>query len=197
MKYLYLIALAFFILGFVNIIFGILGFVCMLLPFVFLVKDGKKTWCIKYCPRANLFTVLFRERSIIGKTPIWFTKGKAKWIMITYFTLNLIIMFMSTLMVFKGNIAPIEQVRFFMFFGLPLEMPQLLQLGQMADWAVHFAYRLYSMMFTTTILGLVLGLLFLPRTWCTICPINTISDIALSDSRNRFSSQTKTEPVKT
>jgi polyferredoxin len=36
------------------------------------------------------------------------------------------------------------------------------------------------MMFTTTVLGLLMAWIFRPRTWCAICPINTISDLALN-----------------
>ncbi|WP_422691256.1 4Fe-4S binding protein [Clostridium thermosuccinogenes] len=34
-------------------------------------------------------------------------------------------------------------------------------------------------MLTTTIFGLLLAWIFKPRTWCTVCPINTASDVLL------------------
>ncbi|WP_422678833.1 4Fe-4S binding protein [Clostridium thermosuccinogenes] len=46
-------------------------------------------------------------------------------------------------------------------------------------WAVHLSFRVYSMMLTTTIFGLLLAWIFKPRTWCTVCPINTASDVLL------------------
>ncbi|MBU3113453.1 hypothetical protein [Clostridium lacusfryxellense] len=52
---LYIVTILFFALGFLNIIFAWIGFVCMIIPFVLLAKYGKKTWCQNYCPRANLF----------------------------------------------------------------------------------------------------------------------------------------------
>ena len=76
---LYIITILFFSLGFFNIIFAWLGFACMIIPFILLVKDGKKTWCQNYCPRANLFTVLFKNKSDQGVAiPKWLKSPKAK-----------------------------------------------------------------------------------------------------------------------
>lgn len=183
---LYIVTILFFILGFVNIIFAWLGFVCMILPFVFLAKDKKKTWCQRYCPRAGLFRKVFNGRSLTGKAaPSWLTKGRGKWIVLTYFMINLFILTMSTVMVFKGRREAMETVRFLIAFKLPWDMPQLLNIGGLPNWAIHLSYRMYSMMLTTTVIGLILAWLFLPRTWCTICPISTISDISLKKMNNK------------
>ena len=61
---LYILAILFFTLGFFNIIFAWLGFACMVIPFVLLARDGKKTWCHNYCPRASLFSVLFKNKHL-------------------------------------------------------------------------------------------------------------------------------------
>lgn len=179
-NHLYLVTLLFFALGFFNIIFAWLGFLCMLMPFVLLFRDRKKTWCQGNCPRANLYQKLFTGRSVTGRrTPDWLTRGNAKWIMLGYFGLSLFIMTMSTIMVFKGNRAPIENVRLLIAFRLPWQMPQILDAGTLPGWVSHLSFRLYSMMLTTTLLGMALGWLYKPRTWCTVCPINTLSDAAL------------------
>lgn len=176
----YIFAILFFALGFFNIVFAWLGFACITLPFIFLIRDGKKTWCQSYCPRASLFTALFNGRSLTGRTgPMWLIKDDAKWVMLAYFSANLSILIMSTLMVFKGRIDAVEKVRFMIAFQLPWDMPQMLNVGVAPKWTVHLAFRVYSMMFTTTVIGLILGWVFRPRTWCTICAINTISDISL------------------
>jgi hypothetical protein len=167
-------------LGFFNIIFAWLGFACLILPFILLAKNKRKTWCQDYCPRANLFGVLFRNRSITGKAgPNWLIRGKAKWFVLGYFIFNLFVLTMSTFMVFMGKRAPVEQIRFLIAFRLPWNIPQLINFGSFPDWTAHLSFRVYSMMLTTTILGLLLAWIFKPRTWCTVCPINTISDMAL------------------
>lgn len=178
--YFFLLTVTFFTLGFFNIIFAWAGFACLILPFVFLAKDGKKTWCNNYCGRSSLFRVLFQGKSLTGSFgPDWLVKGRGKWIMLTYFCFNLFILTMSTIRVFLGKMEPVEQVRFLIAFPLPWSMPQILNIGPFSDWAVHLSFRIYSMMFTTTVLGLILGWLFMPRTWCRICPVNTLSDISL------------------
>ena len=183
-KYLYFVTITFFALGFFNIIFAWLGFACMILPFVFLAKDRKKTWCQNYCPRANLFSFLFKGRSLTGKTgPKWLIQGKTKWFVFIYFIFNLFVLTMSTIMVFRGRIEPMEKVRFLIAFVLPWNMPQLLNVGSYSDWVVHLSFRVYSMMFTTTVLGLLLAWIFKPRTWCTVCPINTASDLILNNNK--------------
>ena len=185
-SYLYLLTIIFFTLGFFNIIFAWLGFACIIIPFILLLKDKKKTWCQKYCPRATLFSALFQGRSLTGKPgPDWLIKGKAKWFVLVYFIFNFFILFMSTFMVFIGKRAPVEKVRFMIAFKLPWDMPQLLNVVAFPDWAVHLSFRIYSMLFTTTILGLLLGWIFRPRTWCAICPINTLSGITLKKIKKR------------
>lgn len=179
-SYLYLFTILFFTIGLFNIIFAWLGFICMILPFILLLKDRKKTWCQKYCPRASLYTVLFQGRSKSGKaSPKWLTKGNAKIIMLIYFSVNLFILIMSTFMVFMGRIDAVDRIRFMFVFQLPWEIPQALSIWFIPDWAIHLSFRIYSMMFTTTTIGLILGWLYKPRIWCTICPINTLSDMSL------------------
>jgi hypothetical protein len=182
--YLFIITILFFILGFFNIVFGLLGFACMTIPFILLIKDKKKTWCQGYCPRADLFSTLFRNRSLTGKAgPDWLVRGKAKWVIFVYFLVNLFVLTMSTAMVLKGRIEPIDNIRFLLAFNLPWNIPQLLDLGATPDWMIHLSFRMYSMMLTTTILGLLLAWIFKPRTWCTVCPVNTASDLMLKNGK--------------
>lgn len=184
-NYLYFGTLLFLTLGFFNILFAFIGLACLILPFVLLAKDRKKTWCQGYCPRSSLFTRLFKGRSLTGQSgPDWLIKGKGKWIMLGYFGFNLFVITMSTIRVSRGLMEPLERIRFLIAFVLPWRIPQFLDLGMVPDWVLHLSFRIYSMMFTTIVLGLVLGWLFYPRTWCRVCPINTLSDLAL-DKSNR------------
>lgn len=183
-KYTFVITLMFFALGLFNILFAWLGFVCLILPFVLLAKNNRKTWCQDYCPRANLFGVIFRNRSLTGRQgPKWLTQGKVKWFVLVYFAFNLLVLTLSTIMVFSGKRAPLEKIRFLLAFELPWKIPQLLNFESFPDWAVHLSFRMYSMMLTTTVLGLLLAWIFKPRTWCTICPVNTVSDLVLNKNK--------------
>lgn len=184
-KYLFIITILYFALGFVNIHFSLLGLICMLLPFVLLVKTNKKTYCQGYCPRANLYTKagkIVRKNS--RKTPMFFIKGNMKWIMLSYFGISLFFIVMSTIRVASDLMLPLEQLRFLIVFKIPFNMVQLIEINNVLPWITHLSYRFYSMMLTTTIIGLILALVYKPRTWCTICPISTISEVYLNNTKN-------------
>lgn len=170
-KYLYIFTILFFVLGIVNILFSYLGFICMILPFVFLFKNKKKTWCQQYCPRSHFFNAVCPTKGF--KTPKYFI-DYTKWIMLAYFFFNMFRMIMSTIMVAKGN-PPLLELRLFMFIPVPFDLPQIITFTGVPLWAMHFAYRIYSMMMSMTILGTLLGFIFKPRTWCSVCPISTMT----------------------
>lgn len=179
-NYLYLITIFYFILGFVNIHFSILGIVCMTLPIVLLLKSRKKLWCQGYCPRASLYSTYGKSKKWSNlNTPKFFIKGNMKWFMLAYFGISLTFITLSTFGVAKGIKLPMETLRFLILIPLPFEMPQLFDLSNIAPWLTHLSYRFYSMMMTTTVLGLILASVYKPRTWCTICPIATVSDVLL------------------
>jgi len=47
--------------------------------------------------------------------------------------------------------------------------------GLFPDWVAQFSFGFYSLMLTSTLIGLVLMLFFRPRTWCTFCPMGTMT----------------------
>lgn len=182
-KYLFLITILFFASGFINIHFALLGLACMILPFVLLLRSKRKTWCQGYCPRAGLFTTCGKLTAKPNrKTPAFFITGNMKWILLAYFVLNLFFITMSTVAVAKGIRPPMTFLRFLIFIPLYGEIPQLMEFVNIAPWVTHLAYRFYSMMMTTTILGVILTFVYKPRTWCTICPISTVSDLYIKKS---------------
>ena len=188
-KYSYLFTILFFILGFFNIAFAWLGFFCLIMPFVFVIKDNKRTWCQSYCPRSNLFTRLFSKIGAKSTIPRWLINGRGRKIMLVYFSINFAMICLSTLMVVLDKRDPLEKVRFLMAFQLPWVMPNLLDIGVMPDWVVHLGFRVYSMMFTTTIIGLMVGYFYRARTWCAICPMGTLSSLGLRKPNTKVSSE--------
>ena len=95
--------------------------------------------------------------------------------MVIYIGLNMLFAVMSTFGVAFGRIEPINAVRLWMFFEVPAPLPQLWAI-QIPSFLSHFSYRIYSMTVSTVLIGLILGFLFAPRTWCMICPVNTLSE---------------------
>lgn len=49
--------------------------------------------------------------------------------------------------------------------------------GTVADWVAQFSFGFYSVMLTSTIIGLVVMALFKSRTWCTFCPMGTMTQL--------------------
>lgn len=181
-KYLFIITIAYFALGLVNIHFALLGLICMGIPIYILFRYRKKTWCQKYCPRASLCTTVGKVKPYKHiTTPKFLAKGSMKWIMLAYFSFNMIVMIFSTVMVATGKAAPFDHVRLLFVLKLP-EIPQLFTL-HISGWLLHLSYRFFSMMMTTTLLGLILALIYRPRTWCAICPISTVSNAYIKAGR--------------
>ena len=171
---LFVFTIIFFAIGFLHISFAIIGLICFIAPFVLFSVYGDKVWCKYYCPRAGFLNKALSKISMHKKLPRWLTQAKVKKVVLTYFGINLFFITMSTIMVSLGKIQPIEQIRFMIVFPLPIKMPQLLNLDVIAP-LLHLGYRVYSVMFSSTIIGLILGILYSPRTWCAICPIQTLT----------------------
>ncbi len=170
---MFLITLLYFSLGFISILSGLLAIFCIAIPFVLLARYEKKVWCSSYCPRASLLMQIGAKKKI-GKIPSQFSNGKLKKVMLWYFGLNLLFITASTIQVVVGNMDSMEYIR--LFIAIPLApLPQLITIDAPPA-MMHLSYRLYSMMLSSTILGIGLSRLYRPRIWCAICPVGTLSN---------------------
>ncbi len=43
------------------------------------------------------------------------------------------------------------------------------------DWVAQFGFGFYSLMLTSTLIGLIVMVLYKERTWCTFCPMGTMT----------------------
>lgn len=179
-KSLYIITLFILSTIFVNIHFALLGILCMTLPFYLLIRDRKKIWCQGYCPRASLFTAAgkFKGKKM-RKVPRIFIDGSLKKAVLIYFGFSLFVITMSTLRVARGGMMPMLYPKFLIAIPLKSGITPLLPFSGIAPWITHLAFRLYSMTMTSTVIGLFMGALYRPRTWCSVCPVNTVSDFYL------------------
>ncbi|SHH34422.1 hypothetical protein [Clostridium grantii] len=172
----FIITILFFILGMIHISFSILGFLCFITPFVLFGIYKDKIWCKYYCPRAGFFMRFLSKISLKKKLPkVLKTEGFKRGVVI-YFIINLFFVTMSTIMVSLGKVAPMGEIRFMILFTMPFDLPQLLNIS-LPNGIIHLGYRMYSIMFSSTIVGLILGILYAPRTWCTICPVQTLTTV--------------------
>ncbi len=171
---LFLITLLYFLLGFVAIQSALLAFACMLFPFILLPIHRKKVWCNRYCPRASLLNLAGKERKRWRVLPTMFTDGYLRRVILWYFGLNLLFITGSTIQVALGRMAPMPYVR--LFIAIPLwPLPQVLSIAS-SDWLIHLSYRLYSMMFSSTLLGFMFARAWRDRAWCAVCPVGNLSN---------------------
>ena len=56
-------------------------------------------------------------------------------------------------------------------------VPLFISLGTVPDWIAQFSFGFYSIMLTSTIIGLAVMILFKSRIWCTFCPMGTMTQI--------------------
>lgn len=191
-KSLYIITLFILATIFVNIHLALLGILCMTIPFYLLVRDRKKTWCQGYCPRASLFVAAGKHKGKrAGRLPRIFTNGGMKRAILIYFGFSMFIITMSTLRVARGGMAPVLYPRFLIAIPLKSGISPILPLSGIAPWITHLAFRLYSMTLTSTVLGFIMGALYRPRTWCSVCPVNTVSDIYIMKKGDEMKSSRK------
>lgn len=190
-KFAFVFTVSYFILGMVNIGFATFGLICMLLPMLLLIKNGKKTWCQKMCPRSALFVKVGKLKNHSRSTPKSFIHGKVKWGMLVFFLVSFTLIIFSTIRVAMGA-TPNFDLRFMMFVPIPFKLPQLITIDFLPIWVLHFSYRLYSLMLSTTLIGLALALIYKPKTWCTICPISTVSN-AYIKNKNKSTQKSVTK----
>lgn len=174
-KWLAMVPIAYFGIGLLDIHLAIVGSICMVLPFYFLVTTKQKGWCQHMCPRSYLLTHFGSMRKKARKLPKWLRNPDFKTWMVYYFGFSLLVMSLTTTRVALGEMNAMEQVRLFFVMPVTDSLPQWVPFVEASSWVTHLAYRMYSMMLSTTLLGLVLGWLYPPRTWCAICPISTLS----------------------
>ena len=163
-----------FLISMIHISLGLVGLLCYISPLISYVRHRDKRWCQRYCPRASFLTTVLSRISRHRKPPQWLTRSSVKQSLIYYMGANLFFATMSTLMVGLGRLEPLDHLRLFMVVQSPLPWPQLVEWALPA-FVVHGSYRVISMLFSSTLLGLGLGLLYFPRTWCSICPVMTLS----------------------
>jgi hypothetical protein len=179
---LFLITIIYFALAFVHIGLALAALICMGIPLILATLIRRKVWCSYYCPRSFWFDLLgkfSRKRN----APKWLVSLGMRKIVLIYFTINLFFITMSSIMVGIGRIDPMDIIRFFIVIPTTWQLPQLLDSSNLPPVLLHLSYRLYSVMLSSTIAGTLMALLYRPRSWCAICPINTLTGSMLKSMK--------------
>jgi len=173
-NYLWIVSALYLVLGFFNILFAWLGLICFMVPLLIAILDGSKTYCNKYCGRGQLFELLGGKLNLSRNQDIprwlrskWFRYGFLIFFMTMFFN-----MLFSTWLVFSGVRELREVVTLLWTFKLPWHWANN---STVSPWIAQFAFGFYSVMLTSTVLGLITMLLFKPRSWCVYCPMGTMT----------------------
>lgn len=172
--YLWILSPVYLTLGFFNILFAWLGLVAFVTPLVISVFGGGKAYCNKYCARGQLFELLGTKFKLSRNKPCpkflrskWFRYG-----FLAFFMAMFLQMLYNTYLVFGGVTELRQAVTLLWTFKLPWNFAYT---ASVTPWIAQFSFGFYSVMMTSTILGLITMLLFKPRTWCVYCPMGTMT----------------------
>ena len=173
--YLWVVSLLYLVLGFFNIMFAWLGLICFFVPLIISIVSGNKTYCNRYCGRGQLFGILGGKLGLSRKKDVpkflkskWFRYGFLAFFMFMFGN-----MLFSTYLVFKGTNSLKEVVTILWTFKVPWSFA--FNGANVPAWVVQFAFGFYSVMLTSTILGVITMLLYKPRSWCVYCPMGTMT----------------------
>lgn len=175
--HLWILSLTYLILGFFNILFAWLGLLCFFIPLIISFKNGTKGYCNRYCGRGQLFGLLGGRFGLSRKKdiPRWMKSRGFRYGFLLFFFVMFFQMLWSTYLVAAGARDLRQAVTLLWTVKLPW------------DWAYHgtrfhpgvaqFAFGFYSVMLTSTVLGLITMVLFKPRSWCVYCPMGTMTQL--------------------
>ena len=174
--YLWIASALYLLLGFFNILFAWLGLICFFLPLLISITTGSKAYCGRYCGRGQLFALLGGRFGLSRQhdVPRWM---KSRWFRYGFLLFFLVMfgqMLWNTALVFSGARDLREVVTLLWTFRLPWHWAYH---GGASPWAAQFAFGFYSVMLTSTVLGLGTMVLCKPRSWCVYCPMDTMTQL--------------------
>lgn len=173
-EYLWLVSSAYLILGLFNILFGWLGLICFLIPLIISIFGGGKAYCNSYCGRGQLLSLLGSKLKLSRNKPMprWMVSKYFRYGFLIFFLTMFMNMIFNTFLVFQGTNSLKEMITILWTFKLPWNFNDL---STVTPWIAQFAFGFYSLMLTSTILGIVTMTLFKPNSWCVYCPMGTMT----------------------
>ena len=173
--YLWIWTMAYFILGYFNILFAWLGMIDFMVPMLLAIFGGNKAFCNNFCGRGQLFTKLGTSCKLSRNrpTPRFLTRKWFRYGFLVFFLTMFGVMLFQTYLVAAGARDLSETLKLLWTFRVPWDWAYTT--GTAADWVAQYAFGFYSMMLTSTIIGLVVMVLYKPRTWCTFCPMGSMT----------------------
>lgn len=174
---LWIVSLLYLVLGLFNILFAWLGLLCFFIPLIIAATRGSKAYCNRYCGRGQLFALLGGRFGLSRRAdmPRWMKSRWFRYGFLIFFLSMFFSMLWNTYMVFAGSRQLQQVVTLLWSFRLPWHWayPQ----DSVAPWVAQFSFGFYSVMFTSTLLGIATMILYKPRSWCVYCPMGTMTQL--------------------
>lgn len=182
--FLWIVTSIYLLLGFVNILFAWIGLLCFFIPLFISIFAGTKGYCNTYCGRGQLLDLLGNRFKLSRKKDCpsvirsqWFRYG----FLLFFFTMFTLMLF-NTYLVFCGTKNLAEVVTLFWTFQLPWQWAN--RISKVPSWIVQFSFGFYSLMLTSTLLGMLTMVVWKPRTWCVYCPMGTMTQLICKVKNN-------------
>lgn len=173
--YLWIVTPIYFALGFFNILFAWIGMIFFCLPLLIAIFGGSKGYCNRYCDRGQFFTLLGKNLKLSRNrpTPRWIGSKWFRYGFLIFFFAMFFQMLWVTYLVGSGANSLGAAVKLFWMFRVPWDWAYHGTI--FAPWVAQFAFGFYGMMLTSTLIGLIVMVLFQPRSWCVFCPMGTMT----------------------
>jgi len=173
--YLWIWTIVYFSLGFFNILFAWLGMIDFVVPVMIALIGGNKSFCNKFCGRGQLFALLGGKMKCSRNkpTPKWLTSMWFRYGFLAFFLFMFGNMIFQTYLVGSGASSLKEVVTLLWTFKVPWGWAY--SASNIPAWVAQYSFGFYSLMLTSTIIGLFVMVLYKPRTWCAFCPMGTMT----------------------
>lgn len=174
-NFLWIWTIVYFGLGFFNILFAWLGMIDFIVPLVMAIAGGNKYFCNNFCGRGQLFNKIGGELkcSRNKQMPVFLKSKIFRFGFLIFFLAMFGNMIFQTVLVFKGAKNLGEFIKLFWLFKIPFGWAYAE--GTVSPWIAQFSFGFYSLMLTSTIIGLIVMVLYKPRAWCVFCPMGTMT----------------------
>lgn len=175
-NYLWIFSAFYIVMGFFNILFAWVGLLCFFIPLIISAVKGNKGYCNHYCGRGQLFDLLGNQLGFSRKKdiPAWMRSKWYRYGFLIFFFVMFFQMLGVTWMVFSEAEGLRQVVKLLWTIKLPWHWAYT---AAVTPWVAQFAFGFYSVMLTSTVLGLITMLLYKPRSWCVYCPMGTMTQL--------------------
>ncbi len=173
--YLWVVTPIYLGLGFFNILFAWLGMIFFTLPLVIAIFGGGKLYCNRYCDRGQFLHLLGKKLKLSSNkpTPNWMRSKWFRYGFLIFFFIMFFQMLWNTYLV-ASNVTTLKQfVK--LFWTLKVPWSWAYEVGVVSPWIAQFSFGFYSLMLTSTLIGIIVMMLYKPRTWCVFCPMGTMT----------------------